>query len=111
MGTHTQLTQSGERIRLESGGELYLDDRPLGPGPGWRLRPADGAADEPVDLRDAFLLCGPPLARHVTSLTVALICELHTRAEEGDDDARTAKYRLTRQLAESVHRLARASDA
>jgi|1186.fasta_scaffold772354_2 hypothetical protein len=111
MGNTPQLIESGERIRLEDGAELFLDDRGLDGVPGWRYRDEAGAPARTVDLWEAFGLCGPRLARHVTALTVALICDLHERpSDDGPSDARAAKHRLTKQLSEAVHRMARASD-
>jgi hypothetical protein len=109
MGYTPQLIETGERIRLEDGAELFLEDRDEVPG--WRYRSEPGAAVRSVRLTEVYSLCGPHLARHVTALTVAMICDLHERpSDHGPDDARAAKHRLTTQLCEAVHRMARASD-
>jgi hypothetical protein len=110
MGYTPQLIETGERIRLEDGAELFLEDRDL-EAPGWRYRREPGGSVRSVPLSEVYVLCGPQLARHVTALTVAMICDLHERpSDDGPDDARAAKHRLTKQLCEAVHRMARASD-
>jgi hypothetical protein len=112
------LAATGERIGLENGAELLLDDRMRDIPPGWFLR-HPGADPRAVDVDTALRLAGPLLARHVTSLTMALICELHVRSiapatfddETSSDELRHAKFRLVKQVADAVHRLARTSDS
>ena len=111
MVTTTQLIESRERIRLEGGAELFLDSRGLDAPAGWRHCASADARSSSIDLWEVFALCGPALARHVTTLTVGLICELHERClGDESDEAWIAAHRLTRELAGAVHRMARASD-
>ena len=47
MGNTPELIETGERIRLEDGAELFLEDRD-GEAPGWRYR------EEPDGSRASF---------------------------------------------------------
>jgi hypothetical protein len=104
-------------IPLASGDELLLDDRMRTSEPGWFLC-GQGREPEAVSVAQALRLAQPEQIRHVVSLTVALLGELHLRSiaptttDPVPSDAYAgAKHRLTKQLADAVHRLVRTSDA
>jgi hypothetical protein len=104
-------------IPLASGAELQLDDRLRASDPGWFVCER-GGEPESVSVAQALRLAQPEHVRHLISLTVALLEELHMRslaASNGDPvpaaDYATAKHRLTKQLADAVHYLVRTSDA
>src|SRR5689334_3090852 len=102
---------AGNQLLVAPGVELYVDDRITeGRVPGWfiRRRPDDG--DVPVTVPQVLRIAGPPFARQVVSLTVALVGDLHARAATGGGEACTeASFRLTHELAEAVHALSLAA--